>query len=91
VHAFERELRRLDPAIPQQLIERKAKWNEVEQEIAKMTDPHGLMIIARVDLGELTSLAGCERRCVLNLVGNPVIANQIIGADLHGVCTFHSA
>jgi uncharacterized protein (DUF302 family) len=84
VRAFERELGRLDPAIPQRLVERKAEWSEVEREIERMAGPHDLMIIARVDLGALTSLSGCEKRCSLYLVGNPVIANRIISIDLRG-------
>jgi uncharacterized protein (DUF302 family) len=84
VGAFERELGRLDPAIPQRLIENKAPWSEVEREIEKAAGPHGLMIITRVDLGGITSLSGREKRCTLYLVGNPVIANQIISVDLRG-------
>jgi uncharacterized protein (DUF302 family) len=48
------------------------------------SDPHGLMIIARVDLGGVASLSGHETRCSLYLVGNPLIANQIISIDLRG-------
>jgi hypothetical protein len=32
------------------------------------SDPHGLMIIARVDLGGVASLSGHETRCSLYLV-----------------------
>src|SRR5262245_26503986 len=81
VRAFEHELKHLDPAITQRLIERKAPWGEVEREIAGIASPYGLMIIARVDQGELTSLSGRGKRCTLYLVGNPVIANQILGVD----------
>ena len=81
VRAFEHELKHLDPAITQRLIERKATWSEVEREMAGIASPHGLMIIARVDQGGLTSLSGREKRCSLYLVGNPVIANDIIGVD----------
>jgi uncharacterized protein (DUF302 family) len=42
------------------------------------------MIIARVDLGGVASLSGHETRCSLYLVGNPLIANQIISIDLRG-------
>jgi uncharacterized protein (DUF302 family) len=84
IRAFERELRYLDPAVVQRLAERKAAWTEIESEITKIGDPHGLMIIARVDLGGVASLSGREKRCSLYLVGNPVIANQIITIDLRG-------
>jgi uncharacterized protein (DUF302 family) len=84
VRAFERELGHLDPATPRRLIERRAEWSEVEREIESTAGPHDLMIIAHVDLGSITSLSGREKRCSLYLVGNPVIANQIISIDLRG-------
>jgi uncharacterized protein (DUF302 family) len=40
------------------------------------------MIIFRADQGKITSLSGQEKRCSLYLVGNPVIADQIISIDL---------
>ena len=40
------------------------------------------MIIARADQGKITSLSGDEKRCLLYLVGNPVIANRILSIDL---------
>ena len=58
VHAFERELGRLDPALPRTLVERKAAWDEVQREIGAAARPHGLMIIAHFDQGRLTSLSG---------------------------------
>lgn len=84
VRAFERELGHLDPAVTQRLVERRARWTEVEGEIGKVGGAHDLMIIARLDLGRVASLSGRERRCHLYLVGNPVIANRIIGIDLRG-------
>jgi uncharacterized protein (DUF302 family) len=82
VNAFERELGRLDPALPRTLVERKAAWDEVQREIGAAAGPHGLMIIAHLDQGRLTSLSGRETRCSLYIVGHPVIANQIFDIDL---------
>ena len=82
VEAFEHELGYLDPLIGARLIEQKASWSEVEREIARMAGPRGLMIIFRADQGRIASLSGQERRCSLYLVGNPVIADQIISIDL---------
>ena len=82
VEAFERELGHLDPLIGTRLMEQKASWNEVEREMASMAGPRGLMIISRADQGKITSLSGEEKRCSLYLVGNPVIADQIISIDL---------
>jgi len=72
----------LDPLIGARLIERKASWSEVEREMARMAGPRGLMIIFKADQGRIASLSGQERRCSLYLVGNPVIADQIISIDL---------
>jgi uncharacterized protein (DUF302 family) len=84
VRAFERELGHLGREISQRLVERRAAWSEVEYEIDRVAGPHGLMIIARLDLGALSSLSDREKRCSLYLVGNPVIANEIINIDLRG-------
>lgn len=84
VQAFERELGHLDPATTQRLVERKAAWSEVEREIGEVGGSLGLMIIARLDLGKVASLSDREKRCSLYLVGNPVIANQIISIDIRG-------
>jgi len=81
VHAFERELGHLDPSVPQHLVEWKASWSEVEREIGSAAGPHGLMIIARADQGSLISLSGRDQQCALYLVGNPLIARQIIDID----------
>jgi uncharacterized protein (DUF302 family) len=82
VKTFEHELGYLDPLIGASLIEQKASWSEVEREIARMAGPRGLMIIFRADQGRITSLSGQQKRCSLYLVGNPVIADQIIRIDL---------
>ena len=82
VEAFEHELGYLDPMVGARLLEQKAPWNEVEHEMTRMAGPRGLMIIFRADQGKITSLSGQEKRCSLYLVGNPVIADQIISIDL---------
>jgi Domain of unknown function DUF302 len=62
-----------------------------------MARPHGLMIFYRADQGAITSLSGRPKRCSLYLVGNPVIANEIIDIDLRAgfyapfrVCVYDS-
>jgi len=82
ISAFEQEIRYLDPTTAERLLERKAAWIEVERAMERVAGPRGLMIIARADQGKITSLSGDEKRCSLYLVGNPVIANQILSVDL---------
>ena len=82
VTAFERELGRWEPASAAALAERGAPWSELESEVNRMAGPHGLMIFYRADQGAIASLSGRLKRCSLYLVGNPVIANEIIDIDL---------
>jgi uncharacterized protein (DUF302 family) len=84
VRNFEDELGRWDPAVRDRLVKSKASWSDVEQQVAAAAGPHGLMIFARIDQGQLISLAGETKRCSLYLVGNPVIANKIIAIDIRG-------
>jgi len=69
-------------SIAKPLLERKAAWTEVERAMERVAGPRGLTIILRADQGKITSLSGDEKRCSLYLVGNPVIANRILGIDL---------
>jgi len=82
VRAFEGELGRLDPTAVKSLIDRHAPWNEVKAAIERMAGPHGLMSIFVADQGAVTSLSGNVKRCSLYIVGNPVIANDILDIDL---------
>ncbi len=82
VSAFEGELGRFDPAVAKSLVDRRAPWSEVKAAVERMAGRHGLMIIATADQGAVTSLSGKAKRCALYIVGNPVIANDILDVDL---------
>ncbi len=82
VRAFEAELGRLDPAVVKSLIDRRAPWSEVKAAVERMAGPHGLMVIFAADQGAITSLSGKIKSCSLYIVGNPVIANDILDIDL---------
>jgi len=84
IPAFEASLGKWDPVAGAPLWEKKASWPEVETAIAKMAEPFGLRIMVKIDQGRITSLSGKAKRCTLYIVGNPVIANQIIDIDLRG-------
>jgi uncharacterized protein (DUF302 family) len=84
IAAFERELGRFKPDVAEGLHQRRAPWNEVEAEFSAMAEPHGLMIFFRVEQGKTTSLKAEPKNCALYLVGNPVIAEQIISIDVRG-------
>jgi hypothetical protein len=40
IRAFEREVGRLDPAMTQRFVERKAPWSEIERKIEKIGGSH---------------------------------------------------
>lgn len=82
--AFERELGRFKPDVAERLHARRAPWNEVEAEFTAMAELHGLMIFFRVEQGKITSLKAEPKNCALYLLGNPVIAEQIISIDVRG-------
>lgn len=81
VTAFEHELGRWDSSAAKSLVQRKASWNEVEAEASRAGGARGLMIIDSIDQGVVTSLSGRAKNCRLYLVGNPVIASQILDID----------
>ena len=83
VHRFEATLGTWDPATAQRLVERHAPWADVEAAAAKAGGSLGLMIIATLDQGQLTSLSGRAKKCRLYLVGNPVIASMILDVTPH--------
>jgi hypothetical protein len=78
---FESTLGTWHPATAQGFIERRAPWSDVEAEAAKIAGAFGLMIIAAINQGQLTSLSGHPKKCRLYLVGNPVIATRILDID----------
>jgi uncharacterized protein (DUF302 family) len=84
IEALEKSLGRWDPIAGEPLWKQRARWPEVKAAIAKMAEPLGLMVLAKIDQGRTSSLSGKSKMCSLYMVGNPVIANQIIEIDLRG-------
>lgn len=82
--AFEHELGQFKPDVAERLHQRGAPWDQVEAEFTAMAGPHGLMIFFRVEQGQATVLKADPKSCALYLVGNPVIAEQIISIDVRG-------
>jgi len=82
VAAFEREVGGWDPATPAKLVARRATWSEVKGEVERAAGPHGLMILGHADQGALLSLSGPAIRGSLYLVGNPLIAMEILRIDV---------
>lgn len=76
--AFEEQLGCYDFDVGASLVEDKALWATVEAEINPMAGPHGLMLFFRIDQGEIASLRQRRLRSTLYLVGNPLIATEIL-------------
>ncbi|MFA5898994.1 MAG: DUF302 domain-containing protein [Hyphomicrobium sp.] len=83
VKRFEETLGTWEAATAKRLIERSASWSDVEAAAGGVAGARGLMIIATIDQGLLTSLSGRIKKCRLYLVGNPVIAAGILDVDPH--------
>ncbi|MET4212895.1 DUF302 domain-containing protein [Bradyrhizobium sp. LA2.1] len=77
VAAFERQLGHYDKAIGEELVRRHASWAEVTAAMDRISGPHGLMIMAHLELGRTVSLTGSLVECSLYLVGNPLIISEI--------------
>jgi hypothetical protein len=63
IEAFEGSLGRWDPVAGEPLWKQRAGWPEVEAAIAKMAEPFGLMVFAKIDQGRITSLSGKSKMC----------------------------
>lgn len=79
---FEKQLGRYDHPIGEQLVRDQVSWTEAETTIGAMKGPHGLMLFFRIDLGQTASLKGERRDCMLYLIGNPLIATEIVALDM---------
>jgi hypothetical protein len=82
IAAFEHEMGRWDPLVENWLIHQNAPWDKVKIYFQRMAGPHGLMIFFQVNQGRLTSLNDGIKRCSLYIVGNGIIAEQILSIDI---------
>jgi uncharacterized protein (DUF302 family) len=81
---FDEQVPLLEPTVALGLVVAGASWDEVEQAITPKQGPTGLMALARLDQGALMSLSGQPIEATLYLVGNPLIARQVIGDSAAG-------
>jgi uncharacterized protein (DUF302 family) len=84
VELFERELQFWPRETSVDFISHQAPWSAVQAEVARLGGRRGLMIFSKIDTGRLTSLSGRRKNSTLYLVGNPVIANEILNIDRKG-------
>ncbi len=61
------------------LVISQAAWSEVEAAITPTLGPSGFLAVSRVDQGSLMSLRRTQLQATQYLVGNPLIATEVIG------------
>src|SRR5580658_4280563 len=76
---FDERFPLLDPSVTIELVISQAAWPEVEAAIAPELGSSGFLAISRLDQGSLMSLRGTVLQATQYLVGNPLIATQVIG------------
>jgi Domain of unknown function DUF302 len=77
---FDERVPLLDPGITRSLVLSRAAWPEVEAAITPALGPTGFVAVSRVDQGSLMSLHGTAVHATQYLVGNPLIATEVIGS-----------
>jgi uncharacterized protein (DUF302 family) len=82
IAAFESEVGHWDAQVAARLVAENTDWEKVREAVAKMVGHQGLMVIAKINQGEIASLSGTPQKCAVYLVGNPIIATDIFKIDI---------
>jgi uncharacterized protein (DUF302 family) len=85
---FEERVPVVDPTGLLELVAKGASWSQVETEIGQRIGPSGFVALSRLDQGALLSLHSKPVDATQYLVGNPLIARQII--DLNATAALHA-
>ena len=81
---FDERFPLLDPSVTIQLVISQAAWSEVETAITPTLGPSGFLAVSRLNQGSLMSLRGTALQATQYLVGNPLIATEVIGSVRKG-------
>ncbi len=84
---FDERVPLLDPAVTVNLVISQPAWSEVEAAITPALGPSGFLAVSRVDQGALMTLRGPALHATQYLVGNPLIATEVITSAPEG-CLF---
>jgi uncharacterized protein (DUF302 family) len=76
---FDERFPLLDQSIAIELVIAQAAWSDVEAAITPALGSSGFLATSRLDQGSLMSLRGTALQATQYLVGNPLIATQVIG------------
>ena len=81
---FDERIPLLDPSVTVNLVISQAAWSEVEAAITPTLGSSGFLAVSRLDQGALMSLRGTALHATQYLVGNPLIATEVIGSVRKG-------
>jgi uncharacterized protein (DUF302 family) len=81
---FDERIPLLDPSVTVTLVSSQAAWSEVEAAITPTLGSSGFLAVSRLDQGALMSLRGTALHATQYLVGNPLIATEVIGSVRKG-------
>jgi uncharacterized protein (DUF302 family) len=76
---FDERFPLLDQSVTIKLVVSQAAWSEVEAAITPELGSSGFLALSRLDQGSLMSLRGTAVQATQYLVGNPLIATQVVG------------
>ena len=75
---FDEQVPLLDGAVAVELVVSRAPWSAVQAAVNDRVGPTGFVAMARIDQGALLSLSGEALDGTLYLVGNPIVASDLI-------------
>jgi uncharacterized protein (DUF302 family) len=81
---FDERIPLLDPSVTVTLVSSQAAWSKVEAAITPTLGSSGFLAVSRLDQGALMSLRGTALHATQYLVGNPLIATEVIGSVRKG-------
>jgi uncharacterized protein (DUF302 family) len=78
---FDEQVPLLDPLLTLRLVLDQATWRDVKAHVDRTVGQSGFVALARLDQGALFRLSGDPVQATLYLVGNPVIAREILAVE----------
>lgn len=81
---FDERVPLLGPSVTANLVISQLAWSEVEAAITPTLGPSGFLAVSRLDQGALMSLRGTKLHATQYLVGNPLIATEVITSVREG-------
>ncbi len=82
--SFDEHVPLLEPAVVIDLVITEASWQQVQSAVNTRIGSSGLVALARIEQGLLLSLGGEALEASLYLVGNPLVAREVLGHDPAG-------